>query len=182
MKRNYYIIALAMAASFSISASASNSSSISASGKNVVIEMQHMNNKSASIVIYNYKSLSGSSIVNAARRIRGVKFANWNRSSHSLRVVYNSNVVSLSQIRSALARQGYQLDVVKHHGDKYNGMKNHGAHNNGMHNNGMHNNGANNHGAKNNGSFGHGSKNGNGKVSNDSKGKSGGIGKQGGRK
>ncbi len=173
MKRYHYIIALAMAASFSLSASANNSSKAGVNSKNAVIEMQHHKVKSASISIYNYNSLSSSKIVKAALRIKGVKNARWNRANHLLIVVYNDRVVSLSQIRSALARQGYQLSAVKNHGDKNAGWKHEGAKNNG----------SNNHGSMNNGNVGQGQKNDKGKASNhDSKGKSGGFGKQGGRK
>ena len=173
MKRYHYIIALAMAASFSLSASANNSSNAVSGSKNAVIEMQHHNEKSASIAIYNYNSLSGSKIARAALRIRGVQNARWNRSNHSLIVVYNDRMVSLSQIRNALARQGYQLSAGKNHGDKNLGGKNSGAKNNG----------SNKGGSKSNGSVGQGQKNDKGKASNhDSKGKSGGMGKQGGRK
>lgn len=173
MKRYYYIFAMAIAASFSLSASANNSSKAGAYDKNGVVEIQYRWEKSASIAIYNYNSLSGSKIVKAALRIRGVKNARWNRSNHSLIVVYNDRVVSLSQIRNALARQGYQLQAGKNHGDKNAGWKHGGAKNYG----------SNNHGFMNNGNVGHGQKNDKGKASNhDSKGKSGGLGKQGGRK
>lgn len=79
-------------------------------------------NKSTEFAVFGICNMCKSRIENAARKTTGVGNAKWDKKTKILKVEYDSEQVSVAQIKEALAARGHDTEDVKATEDAYDNL------------------------------------------------------------
>ena len=79
-------------------------------------------NKSAEFPVYGICNMCKSRIENTARKTVGVGNAKWDKKTKILKVKYDSEQVSVDQIKEALAARGHDTEDIKATSDAYDNL------------------------------------------------------------
>ena len=61
-------------------------------------------------------------IENAANSVNGVIKVDWNQNTKQVNLVYDSQIADLMSVHKAIAKSGYDTEVVKHDPDSYENL------------------------------------------------------------
>ena len=61
-------------------------------------------------------------IENAANSVNGVMKVEWNQNTKQVNLVYDSQIADLMSVHKAIAKSGYDTEVVKHDPDSYENL------------------------------------------------------------
>ena len=61
-------------------------------------------------------------IENAANSVNGVIKVDWNQNTKQVNLVYDSQIADLMSVHRAIAKSGYDTEIVKHDPDSYENL------------------------------------------------------------
>jgi len=79
-------------------------------------------NESAEFKVWGNCGMCKKTIEKAAKGVAGVESANWNVDTHQFNVVFNPSKTSVKQVHQAIAKAGYDTEMVKADDTAYNNL------------------------------------------------------------
>jgi len=79
-------------------------------------------NKTAEFAVFGICNMCKSRIENAARKTAGVGNAKWDKKTKILKIEYDSEQISVAQIKEALAAKGHDTEDIKATADAYDNL------------------------------------------------------------
>jgi copper chaperone CopZ len=86
------------------------------------MEVVHGNHKTETLKVYGNCGMCEKTIEGSLKNIKGIEKADWNKETKMMEVTFDSEVISLKEIKQKIADVGYDTDEVRATDDTYNGL------------------------------------------------------------
>ena len=87
-----------------------------------MFSQENNKNQKASFEVLGVCGMCKNRIEKATYKVKGVKYSNWDIPSNKISLIYNSNVVSINEIRNAIARAGHDNGKFLATDEAYNNL------------------------------------------------------------
>jgi len=86
------------------------------------MEVVHGNHKTETFKVYGNCGMCEKTIEASLKNVKGIEKADWNKETKMMEVTFDSEVISLKEIKQKIADVGYDTDEVRATDDTYNGL------------------------------------------------------------
>ena len=86
------------------------------------IEVVHRNHKTETFKVYGNCEMCEKTIEGSLKNVKGIEKADWNKDSKIMEVTFDSEVISLKEIKQKIADVGYDTDEVRSSDKAYNDL------------------------------------------------------------